>query len=64
MNQTIRNARAKTGVTQFKVAPLETNNQNWTLHKGIEDTPTTTPAGMWGAGSAWPARWCLREASV
>ncbi len=33
INQTIRNARAKTGVKRFKVAPLETNNQNWTLHK-------------------------------
>ncbi len=33
MNQTIRNARAKTGVKQFRVLPLETNNQNWTLHK-------------------------------
>lgn len=33
MNQTIRNARAKTGVNRFKVLPLETNNQNWTLHK-------------------------------
>ena len=33
MNQTIRTARAKTGVKQFKVLPLETNNQNWTLHK-------------------------------
>ncbi len=33
MNQTIRNARAKTGVKKFKALPLETNNQNWTLHK-------------------------------
>jgi len=33
MNQTIRNARARTGVKRFKVLPLETNNQNWTLHK-------------------------------
>ena len=37
MNQTIRNARAQTGVRRFKVAPLETNNQNWTLHK-VGDT--------------------------
>jgi len=37
MNQTIRNARAKTGVKRFKVLPLETNNQNWTLHK-VGDT--------------------------
>jgi len=33
MNQTIRNANAKTKVKRFKVLPLETNNQNWTLHK-------------------------------
>lgn len=33
MNQTIRNARAKTKVKAFKCLPLETNNQNWTLHK-------------------------------
>jgi len=33
VNQTIRNARAKTGVKHFKVLPLETNNQNWALHK-------------------------------
>ncbi len=33
MNQTIRNARARTGVKRFKALPLETNNQNWTLHK-------------------------------
>ncbi len=144
MNQTIRNARARTGVKRFKALPLETNNQNWTLHKvgttyslgfglvrgvkkriplevygahaaraldallegtaqkggiklwrsrqracpwtryrprtppsrvaaagpsasasgtlsdapavGIEDTPTTTPAEMWAAGSDCPAR--------
>ncbi len=37
MNQTIRNARAKTGVKRFTVTPLETNNQNWTLHK-VGDT--------------------------
>lgn len=37
MNQTIRNARARTGVKRFKVLPLETNNQNWTLHK-VGDT--------------------------
>lgn len=33
VNQTIRNANAKTKVKRFKVLPLETNNQNWTLHK-------------------------------
>jgi putative transposase len=33
INQTIRNANAKTKVKQFKCLPLETNNQNWTLHK-------------------------------
>ena len=37
MNQTIRNANAKTKVKQFKCLPLETNNQNWTLHK-VGDT--------------------------
>lgn len=33
MNQTIRNARARTKVRAFECLPLETNNQNWTLHK-------------------------------
>lgn len=33
INQTIRNANAYTKVTQFRCLPLETNNQNWTLHK-------------------------------
>jgi IS605 OrfB family transposase len=33
VNQTIRNTNAKTKVKRFKVLPLETNNQNWTLHK-------------------------------
>src|SRR4051812_47256789 len=33
INQTIRNANAKTKVKKFKRLPLETNNQNWTLHK-------------------------------
>jgi IS605 OrfB family transposase len=33
VNQTIRNANAKTRVKQFRCLPLETNNQNWTLHK-------------------------------
>jgi putative transposase len=33
INQTIRNANARTKVRQFKCLPLETNNQNWTLHK-------------------------------
>jgi putative transposase len=33
MNQTIRNARARTKAKRFKCLPLETNNQNWTLHK-------------------------------
>ena len=33
INQTIRNANAKTKVKQFQCMPLETNNQNWTLHK-------------------------------
>ncbi len=33
MNQTIRNANARTKVKRFTSLPLETNNQNWTLHK-------------------------------
>ena len=33
INQTIRTANAKTKVKQFGRLPLETNNQNWTLHK-------------------------------
>ncbi|MEZ4631083.1 MAG: transposase [Deinococcales bacterium] len=33
LNQTIRNSCAKTKVKRFKVLPLETNNQNWHLHK-------------------------------
>ena len=33
INQTIRNARTRTKVKQFGSLPLETNNQNWTLHK-------------------------------
>lgn len=33
INQTIRNANARTKVKQFQCLPLETNNQNWTLHK-------------------------------
>ena len=33
VNQTIRNAKANTNVKKFKNLPLETNNQNWTLHK-------------------------------
>lgn len=37
LNQTIRNAKAKTKVKQFKCLPLETNNQNWKLHK-VGDT--------------------------
>jgi putative transposase len=36
MNQTIRNARACTRAKRFKCLPLETNNQNWTLHKAGE----------------------------
>ncbi len=34
---TIRNANARTKVKQFRCLPLETNNQNWTLHK-VGDT--------------------------
>ena len=37
INQTIRNANARTKVRQFRCLPLETNNQNWTLHK-VGDT--------------------------
>jgi len=32
INQTIRNANARSKVRQFRRLPLETNNQNWTLH--------------------------------
>ena len=37
MNQTIRNARARTKAKRFRVMLLETNNQNWTLYK-VGDT--------------------------
>jgi len=37
INQTIRNTNARTKVQQFRCLPLETNNQNWTLHK-VGDT--------------------------
>lgn len=37
INQTIRNANARTKVKRFRRLPLETNNQNWTLHK-VGDT--------------------------
>lgn len=37
MNQTIRNANAKTKVKLFKCLPLETNNQNWNIQK-VGDT--------------------------
>lgn len=37
INQTIRNANAKTKVKRFRCLPLETNNQNWTLHR-VGDT--------------------------
>jgi IS605 OrfB family transposase len=33
INQTIRNARARTGVRRFRRLPLEVNNQNWNLHR-------------------------------
>jgi putative transposase len=33
INQTIRNANAKTKVKQFKRIPLEVNNQGWKIHK-------------------------------
>ncbi len=33
INQTIRNANAKTKTKRFRRLPLETNNQNWTLHR-------------------------------
>lgn len=33
INQTIRNANARTKVRRFRRLPLETNNQNWTLHR-------------------------------
>jgi IS605 OrfB family transposase len=31
---------------------------------GIGDTPITTPAGVWAAGSARPAPWCFRRARL
>jgi hypothetical protein len=37
INQTIRNANARTKVKHFRRLPLETNNQNWTLHR-VGDT--------------------------
>lgn len=37
INQTIRNANARTKVQRFERLPLETNNQNWTLHR-VGDT--------------------------
>jgi hypothetical protein len=37
INQTIRNANARTKVKRFQRLPLETNNQNWTLHR-VGDT--------------------------
>src|SRR5919108_6118833 len=37
INQTIRNANARTKVKQFRCLPLETNNQHWALHK-VGDT--------------------------
>ena len=37
MNQTIRNVNAKKKAKHFRLMPLETNNQNWTLHK-VGDT--------------------------
>lgn len=33
IDRTIRNTNAATNVKQFKALPLETNNQNWSLHK-------------------------------
>ncbi|MBU2802788.1 IS200/IS605 family element transposase accessory protein TnpB [Acidithiobacillus caldus] len=33
INQTIRNANAQTKTKRFRRLPLETNNQNWTLHR-------------------------------
>jgi putative transposase len=41
INQTIRNANARTKVKQFQCLPLETNKQNWTLHK-VGDTYSVT----------------------
>ncbi|QUV85922.1 RNA-guided endonuclease TnpB family protein [Chloracidobacterium aggregatum] len=37
INQTIRNANARTKAKHFRRLPLETNNQNWTLHR-VGDT--------------------------
>lgn len=45
VNQTIRNANAATKVKQFKSLPLETNNQNWAVHK-TGDTYSISFAGL------------------
>ncbi|MHB8253469.1 MAG: hypothetical protein ACYDEV_07145 [Acidiferrobacter sp.] len=37
INQTIRCANARTKVKAFRTLPLETNNQNWSLHR-VGDT--------------------------
>jgi IS605 OrfB family transposase len=37
INQTIRNVNARTKAKRFRCLPLETNNQNWTLHR-VGDT--------------------------
>jgi len=45
VNQTIRNACAATKVKRFTSLPLETNNQNWSVHK-VGDTYSVSFAGL------------------
>lgn len=45
VNQTIRNAFAATKVKRFTTLPLETNNQNWALHK-VGETYSVSFAGL------------------
>ena len=41
INQTIRRANARTKAKHFRRLPLETNNQNWTLHR-VGDTSSVS----------------------
>lgn len=45
VNQTIRNACAATKVKKFASLPLETNNQNWSVHK-VGNTYSLSFAGL------------------
>ena len=60
INQTIRNANAHTKVKQFRCLPLETNNQNWTLHK-VGETFSVAFGLLRGSGirsPAWDQKTC------